>query len=44
VKEVLARIETDGRKNITINIGGDVTGGNIIAGDKNQANTNYKTT
>jgi len=39
VKEVLSRIETDGRRNITINVGGDV-GGNLIAGDDNEASIN----
>ncbi|MBI3169908.1 MAG: GTP-binding protein [Chloroflexi bacterium] len=36
VKEVLNKIQVDGKRNITINIGGDVEG-NIIAGDDNEA-------
>lgn len=37
VKEVLSRIEIDAKRNININIGGDV-GGNFIVGDDNTAN------
>jgi len=37
VKEVLNRIEVDGKRNITINIGGNV-GGNFVVGDDNEAN------
>lgn len=39
VKEVLNKIQADGNRNITINIGGDVEG-NVIAGDDNKASVN----